>query len=169
MKVPQEYLAVRMLSFFQRDNLPHLMLINVSYLEGPNEYWEPHNEGYPVTLFENNRNFGKNQIVNCYYSKKLYIIDYPSCQSMTATQQVLAMYWQMTLVLGGNRRHFSNVALKKVFTSNKKKYKRLMVLATVNYRRSSRCSDNMETTTITIHEKSTKDKLLNVLNRKNLL
>ena len=30
-----------------------------------------------------------------------------------------------------------------------------MALTTVNYRTSSRCSDNMETTTITIHEKST--------------
>ena len=89
MKVPQECLAVRMLSFFQRNNLPHLMLNNVSYLEGPNEYWEPHNEGYPVTLFQNNRSFLKNQTVYCYYSKKLYIIDYPSCQSMIVTQQVL--------------------------------------------------------------------------------
>ena len=36
-----------------------------------------------------------------------------------------------------------------------------MALTTVNYRMSSRCSDNMETTTITIHEKSTEQKLLN--------
>ena len=42
-----------------------------------------------------------------------------------------------------------------------------MVLTTVNYRRSSRSSDNMKTITITIKEKSTKEKLLNdVLNRK---
>ena len=123
MKVPQECLAVRMLSFFQRNNLPHLMLNNVSYLEGPNEYWEPHSEGYPVTLFEKNRNFLKNQIVYCYYSKKLYIIDYPSCQSMIATQQVLwwdrLMCWQMTLVLGGNKIHFSNFAFKKYVQATK--------------------------------------------------
>ena len=38
---------------------------------------------------------------------------------------------------------------------------------TKNYKR---CSDNMETTTITIHEKSTEQKLLNnAPNRKNLL
>ena len=124
MKVSQERSAVTMLSSFQRDNLPHQMLNNVSYLEGPDEYWEPHNEGYPVTPFENNRNFLKNQIVYCYYSKKLYIIDYPSCQSMIAAQQVLwwdrLMCWQMILVLGGNKRHFSNVALKKVCTSSNK-------------------------------------------------
>ena len=125
MKVPQECLAVRMLLFFQRNNLPHLMLNYVSYLEGPNEYyWEPHNEGYPVTLLQNNRNFLKNQIVYCYYSKKLYIIDYPSCQSMIVTQQVLwwdrLMCWQITLVFRGS---FSSVALKKVWTGNKKNAK----------------------------------------------
>ena len=130
MKVSQERSAVTMLSSFQRDNLPHQMLNNVSYLEGPDEYWEPHNEGYPVTPFENNRNFLKNQIVYCYYSKKLYIIDYPSCQSMIATRQVLwwdrLMCWKiMTLVLGGNKRHFSNVALIKVCTSNKKKIQKV--------------------------------------------
>ena len=78
------------------------------------------------------------------------------------------MCWKiMTLVLGGNKRHFSNVALIKVCTSNKKKYKKLMVLTTANYRRSSRSSDNMKTITITIKEKSTKEKLLNdVLNKK---
>ena len=119
--------------------------------------------------------FLRNQIVYCYYSKKLYIIDYPSCQSMIATQQVLwwdrLMWWQMPLVLGGNKKHFSNVDLKKVCTSNKKKQKKkLMVLTTVNYKRSSRSSDNMKTTTISIYEKSTKEKLLNdVLNRKNCL
>ena len=52
----------------------------------------------------------------------------------------------------------------------KKKYKKLMALTTVNYRTSSRCSDNMETTTLTIHEKSTEQKLLNnAPNRKDLL
>ena len=59
MKVSQERSAVRILSSFQRDNLPHLMLNNVFYLEGSDEYWEPHNEGYPVTPFESNRNFLK--------------------------------------------------------------------------------------------------------------
>ena len=45
-----------------------------------------------------------------------------------------------------------------------------MSLTTVNYKTSSRCSDNMETTTITTHEKSTEQKLLtDALNRKNLL
>ena len=45
-----------------------------------------------------------------------------------------------------------------------------MALTAVNYRTSSRCSDNMETTTITIHEKLTEQKLLNnAPNRKNLL
>ena len=123
-------------------------------------------------LLRTTETFLGNQIVYCYYSKKLYIIDYPSCQSMIATRQVLwwdrLMCWKiMTLVLGGNKRHFSNVALIKVCTSNKKKYKKLMVLTTVNYRRSSRSSDNMKTITITIKEKSTKEKLLNdVLNRK---
>ena len=45
-----------------------------------------------------------------------------------------------------------------------------MSLTTVNYKPSSRCSDNMETTTITTHEKSTEQKLLtDALNRKKLL
>ena len=45
-----------------------------------------------------------------------------------------------------------------------------MSLTTVNYKTSSRCSDNMETTTITTHEKSTEQKLLtDALNRKKLL
>ena len=80
------------------------------------------------------------------------------------------MCWQMPLVLGGNKKHFANVALKKVCTSNKNKQtnKKLMLLTAVNYRRSSRSSDNMKTTTISIYEKSTKEKLLNdVVNRKN--
>ena len=62
------------------------MLNTLSYFEGPDEYWEHHNEGHPVILFENNRNLLRNQMVYCYYSTKLDIIDYPSCQSMIATQ-----------------------------------------------------------------------------------
>ena len=57
-----------------------------------------------------------------------------------------------------------------MYKQQKKKYKKLIALTTVNYRTSSRCSDNMETTTLTIHEKSTEQKLLNnAPNRKNLL
>ena len=37
-------------------HLPSLMLNTVSYLEGPDECWQPNNEGHPVILFENNRN-----------------------------------------------------------------------------------------------------------------
>ena len=59
---------------------------------------------------------------------------------------------------------------KYVQATKKKKKKILMSLTTVNYKTSSRCSDNMETTTITTHEKSTEQKLLNdALNRKKLL
>lgn len=59
---------------------------------------------------------------------------------------------------------------KKYVQATEKKYKKLMALTAVNYRTSSRCSDNMETTTITIHEKSIEQKLLNnAPNRKNLL
>ena len=59
---------------------------------------------------------------------------------------------------------------KKYVQATTKKYKKLMSLTTVNYKTSSRCSDNMETTTITTHEKSTEQKLLtDALNRKKLL
>ena len=59
---------------------------------------------------------------------------------------------------------------KKVCTSNRKKCKKLMALTTVSYRTSSRYSDNMETTTIAIHEKSTEQKIQNdTPNRKKLI